>query len=75
MNSIAHIRQNIFKIPQASFAAIAETTQATVSRWENGELRPDQHEMTLIRAAAKEQGIAWDDSWFFETPEPAPCRA
>lgn len=66
MTPIARIRQEIFKVPQAAFADIAGTTQPTVSRWENGELSPDAIEMSRIRQAAREQGLAWDDRWFFE---------
>lgn len=68
MTPIAFIRQNVFNLSQAAFASIAETTQPTVSRWENGELAPDAHQMSRIRDAAKDKQIAWDDRWFFEPP-------
>lgn len=66
MTPIARIRQEVFKVPQAAFADIAGTTQPTVSRWENGELAPGAIEMGRIREAAREQGLQWDDRWFFE---------
>ena len=46
-------------------AAIAETSQGTVSRWERGELEPDRKQMTLIRDAAVQRNIDWQDEWFF----------
>ena len=68
MKPIAHIRQEVLKVPQSALAAIAKTTQATVSRWETGELEPDREQMDRIRQAAFERGLPWDDRWFFETP-------
>ena len=68
MRPIAHIRQSVFGMSQASFGELAGTTQATVSRWENGELEPDREQLNRIRAAAAERGFDWDDSWFFEVP-------
>lgn len=69
MRPIAYIRQNVFQVSQASFAAIAGVTQATVSRWENGEFEPNRNELERIRSAACESGKPWDDSWFFKIPE------
>lgn len=66
---IAHIRKQIFKVPQADFAVIAGTTQTSVSRWEKGEQVPDINEMERIRSAARERGIEWEDRWFFEASE------
>lgn len=71
MLPITHIRKKIFDVNQATFGAIAGTTQASVSRWDNGLLQPSQGEMSRIRAAARERGLAWDDSWFFEVPPAA----
>jgi transcriptional regulator with XRE-family HTH domain len=72
MLPIAHIRNSIFKITQAQFAQIAGASQATVSRWENGELMPNSANLDRIRQAAKANNIAWNDTWFFVTPEPEP---
>jgi transcriptional regulator with XRE-family HTH domain len=69
MLPIAHIRQSVFKKTQAEFAALAGTSQATVSRWENGELTPDTGNLDRIRQAAQANNIDWNDSWFFVTPE------
>ena len=75
MRPIEHIRRNVFKSSQTAFADVAGTTQATVSRWENGELEPGREEMARIRNKAIEAG-EWDDRWFFEVPAaPEPERA
>lgn len=66
MNPIEHIRKQIFAVSQAEFAAIAGTTQASVSRWECGLLEPSHSEMARIRSAAIERGIPWADDLFFE---------
>jgi transcriptional regulator with XRE-family HTH domain len=74
MTPIEHIRKSLFKVSQSAFGEIAGTTQASVSRWERGELEPDRIEMTRIRSAASERGIPWDDSLFFERPAPTPSE-
>jgi DNA-binding transcriptional regulator YiaG len=67
---ISYIRLKVFDgIPQAEFGAIAGANQATVSRWETGESKPNQEHMQRIRAAAIERGQSWDDRWFFEMPQ------
>lgn len=71
MNALRHIRKSILDLSQAEIAAIAEVSQGTVSKWENGELNPNMDEMARIRAAAMARNLPWDDSWFFETPEAA----
>lgn len=71
MNALRHIRKTVLDLSQAEIAAIAEVSQGTVSKWENGELNPNMDEMARIRAAAIARGLPWDDSWFFETPEAA----
>jgi DNA-binding transcriptional regulator YiaG len=68
MNPIAYIRQEILKVSQHVLAAIANTSQASVSRWETGELEPDREQLDLIRQAALDRGLPWDDRWFFEKP-------
>jgi transcriptional regulator with XRE-family HTH domain len=68
MTPLEYIRKLIFKASQSAFGEIAGTTQASVSRWENGELEPGHSEMARIRAAANERGIDWDDRLFFELP-------
>jgi len=68
MTPIEHIRRNVFGLSQTAFADIAGTTQASVSRWENGELEPGREEMAKIRKRAMQVGH-WDDRWFFEVPE------
>jgi len=68
MHPIEHIRKVILGVNQADFAAIAGVNQATVSRWEKGELEPRREDLAKIRHAARERGLIWDDSWFFEPP-------
>lgn len=75
MHPIEHIRTEILKVTQGAFAGIAGTTQATVSRWEAGELEPGRKEMARIRAEVMHRGLAWDDRWFFESPPTAPEHA
>lgn len=67
MSAIRFIRREIFKATQAEFAAIADVTQATVSRWEAGG-SPSLDEMQAIRKSAADRGIEWNDAWFFEAP-------
>ena len=68
MNPMPTIRKSILNVSQAELAAIAGTTQATISRWESGELHPDRSQMARIREAAMQRGRPWDDTWFFEAP-------
>ena len=74
MRPIEYIRRNIFKTTQMAFGEVAGATQATVSRWESGELEPGREEMTRIRTAAQQIG-EWNDSWFFEIPATAEATA
>jgi transcriptional regulator with XRE-family HTH domain len=68
MKPIEHIRKSIFDVSQTAFGEIAGTTQASVSRWEQGIQEPSQSEMERIRSEAALRGIEWDDRWFFEVP-------
>lgn len=70
MNTVAHIRKTILGINQSALAAIAGATQATVSRWETGELSPDLSQLSAIREEVKRRGLQWNDAWFFEAPAP-----
>jgi transcriptional regulator with XRE-family HTH domain len=70
MLPIAFIRHSVFQLTQREFAALAGTSQATVSRWEKGELTPDAANLDRIRQAAQANNIEWNDTWFFVTPEP-----
>lgn len=71
MSSIRHIRKSVLDLSQAELAAIAGVSQGTVSKWENGELNPNRDEMARIRDEAHRRELAWEDSWFFETPSEA----
>lgn len=74
MNAVRHIRENIFKLTQAPFAAIANVSQATVSRWETGELEPNRDNIERIHSAALERGLSLDYESFFKAP-PEECAA
>lgn len=71
MNPVKHIRRNVLALSQKGFSEVAGVSQATVCRWERGELEPGRDSMDLIRSKAIELGKAWDDKWFFEIPEQA----
>jgi DNA-binding transcriptional regulator YiaG len=66
MNSMFHIRVNVFKVSQHEMAALAGVTQATVSKWEAGTHVPLSTALRNIRQAAIRRAIPWDDRWFFE---------
>lgn len=65
MNQMEHIRKQVFRLKQADFGAIAGVVQATVSRWESGELEPTREQMARIREAAIAEKLEWDDALFF----------
>lgn len=69
MHPMEHIRKNVLGLTQGALAALAGVTQATVSRWEAGELEPSRDALDRIRTAARIRGLAWDDRWFFEIPD------
>lgn len=73
MKTVLHIRKSVLGITQGEMAKIASTRQATVSRWETGELLPDIGHMRAIRNEVARRGLAWDDSWFFEIPADQPA--
>lgn len=70
-----HIRTRVFRVTQHEMAAIVGTTQASVSRWEKGQLSPDLAQLGRIREAAAKRGLPWDDSWIFEVPAAADADA
>lgn len=59
------IRKTVFDISQEQMAVITDTSQATISRWESGELEPDRKQMDAIRAAALARDLPWKDEYFF----------
>ena len=73
MNAVAHIRKNVLGLSQMAVAELTGVAQATVSRWEKGELSPNLRELGILRDAAKAKGADWDDRWFFEPPEAIPA--
>ena len=75
MNPILRIRKVRLGWSQAKFGSIAGVSQGTVSKWEAGEGSPSRDELERIRAAALDEGIAWEDGWLFDAPvaEARPC--
>jgi transcriptional regulator with XRE-family HTH domain len=68
MTPMRHIRKQVLGLTQAEMAALTGARQATVSRWERGELEPDRDQMIRIRNEAVRRKLAWNDSWFFGAP-------
>ena len=66
MNAMLHIRKQVLCLTQAEMAAVAKASQATVSRWENGELEPTRDHLAAIREEAKRRRIKWSDALFFK---------
>jgi transcriptional regulator with XRE-family HTH domain len=71
MTPMLHIRKEVLGLNQQELATLTGTTQATVSRWEKGELEPNRDQLKAIRDEAARRGITWNDSWFFEGPAKA----
>lgn len=71
------IRERIFGIStQEEFADMLGCAQATISRYETGELRLSRDAQDAIRLAARERGLRWDNNWFFDIPtdlDASPC--
>jgi len=72
MQAMLSIRKQIFRMSQTAFALAVGVNQSTVSRWERGDLEPSRNEMAAIRKLAFDQGLEWDDRWFFEIPPDQP---
>jgi transcriptional regulator with XRE-family HTH domain len=65
-----HIRTQIFGVQtQDAFAEMLGKAQATVSRYETGEIQLNRDVQAAIRSLAKSRGIKWRDEWFFEVPK------
>lgn len=65
MNQLCRIRLEVFGATQEEMATIAGVSQATVSRWEAGQMQPTLRRLKRIRAAAQARRLKWNDRWFF----------
>lgn len=64
-----YIREVVFGIArQEDFGRLLGVSQAQVSRWETGANGMNRKVQQRIRALARDRGIDWNDSWFFEVP-------
>lgn len=61
MNSLRHIRCEVFRITQEEMAKIAGVRQATISRWEAGITDPSLRHIRRIRTEARKRRLHWDD--------------
>lgn len=68
MTPMLHVRKTVLGLTQGEMAAVAGTSQGTVSKWEAGELEPNREQLALIRAEIHHRGIEWDDRLFFDAP-------
>lgn len=66
MSALKHIRKTIMGLTQSEMAAITGASQATVSRWETGELSPTLKEMQVILDAAEKADKPFDKRLFFD---------
>ena len=67
MNPIKFIRSEVLGLNQHELAAVAGVSQATVSRWESGELHPGFMEMVKMRDEAERIGKPFEVSVFFQS--------
>lgn len=69
MSAIGRIRKEVLGQSQAELAALTGVAQATVSRWESGELTPGFRELNAIRIAGRsKRPDEWRDEWLFDGP-------
>lgn len=64
MSDLIKIRK-LLSLSQAALGAVGGTTQATVSRWEKGELQPDREQIAKIIIYAKSIGVEITPEDFF----------
>lgn len=50
MTPFKHLRKEVLKVTQQEIAEVTATTQATVSRWEKGDLFPNAKQLAALRA-------------------------
>lgn len=67
MTPLKHIRTQVFGLTQVQFSEQLDVKQSTISKAETqGRISTSLQES--IRGFAKNSGVAWNDSWFFEVP-------
>lgn len=71
MGPLYRVRKEILKLTQAEIAEVAKTRQATVSRWERGELEPSRDQLALVLEYARVHGIDLTPADFFGLDESA----
>ena len=69
MSPMLFLRKNVLKVTQTEMGRLTGTSQATVSRWEAGELEPNISQLRAVRDAAFAAGVEWNDSWLLEPPK------
>lgn len=76
MSQLLRIRKDVLGLTQQEMADIAGVRQATVSRWERGELEPDRSQIDAILIAARERDKVLTPADFFDAPDsPVPQPA
>ena len=67
MNTAIYIRKRVFRVSQVGMAELLGVSQAAISRQETTGFIPTDRQR-VIRDLARERGLEWSDSWFFEVP-------
>jgi transcriptional regulator with XRE-family HTH domain len=75
VNQLKHIRVAVLDMTQAAFADLVGVSQATISRWEQGEGSPTLDHLQLIRAEFFRRRIPWREASLFNAAQPSPRRA
>ena len=69
MTPAEFIRKKVFGVrSQTKFGELLGYSQVQVWRWETGGEPISRAAQERIRAKARELGLEWNDSWFFEVP-------
>ena len=63
LNMMRFLRKKVLRMTQEEMAELTGVNQATVSRWETGDLEPSIGQIRLVREAAIAAGVEWNDRW------------